>query len=500
MSDELAIDPARYLAGLQCERRLWLATRSAGIGARAASSAELEAWARTRRELRELAFGLFPAARRISEPDAGRAVARTRERLADPSLAVVAEAAFAADGAIARIDFVERLGARGFGLRQVRAALRTGEAALDELAFRYHVARAAGLEVASVEVVLLDADYVRGPGAPDPRALLRRVDVTGQVRFLAGDLEMRLAQQRSVLARERIPDTEPSPHCRRPDTCEFLARCTADKPPDWIGYLPALRANPFAELRARGIERIRDLEPDFSRTPAQRNARESLLRGTAFASGDLARRLSGFGPPADALDFEAILPEIPVFAGTRPFEVVPFQWSAWLAGADSEPAQAEFLADGRSDPRREFAESLLDAFAPRKLPILVYSGFESEVLGALSRAYPDLADGLERLQARLRDLLPVVRRSVYHPAFLGSFSLKRVAPALCPGFGFSDLPGIADGGAASRAWLSLARGELSPERGAGILRELREYCARDAMALTRLLAALRNLEPAHSDR
>ena len=500
MSDELAIDPARHLAGLQCERRLWLSAHSAGLGASTAAAAEIEAWARTRRELREIAFGLFPGARRVSEPDERRAVARTRELLADSSVAVVAAAVFAADGASARLDFVERLGERGFGLRQVRAALRPSEAALDELAFRYHVARGSGLEVASVEVVLLDADCVRGTGVPDPRSLLRRVDVTGQVRFLAGDLETRLEQQRSILAREQAPDTEPSPHCRRPDTCEFLAYCTADKAPDWIGYLPALRANPFAELRARGIERIRDLDPDFSRTPAQRNARESLLRGTAFVTGDLARRLSGFGPPADALDFEAFLPEIPVFAGTRPFEVIPFQWSAWLACGDSEPVQAEFLADGRSDPRREFAESLLKALAPRELPILVYSSFESEVLGALSRSFPDLAEGLERLRARLRDLLPVVRRSVYHPGFLGSFSLKRVAPALCPELTFSDLPGIADGGAASRAWLSLARGELSPERGAGILGELREYCARDALALARLLAVLRALEPAHSDR
>jgi hypothetical protein len=82
---------------------------------------------------------------------------------------------------------------------------------------------------------------------------------------------------------------------------------------------------------------------------------------------------------------------------------------------------------------------------------------------------------------------------VYHPAFLGSFSLKRVAPVLCPGFTFSDLPGIADGGAASRAWLALARSELEPERAAEVLAELGEYCARDSNALVRLLPALRAL-------
>jgi predicted RecB family nuclease len=317
--------------------------------------------------------------------------------------------------------------------------------------------------------------------------------VTRQVAYLAGDLEARLRAQRETLARREAPTVEPSPHCRRPETCEFLAHCTAAKRPDWIGYLPGLRAAPFAQLRAGGVESMADLPEDFSRTPAQRNARASAARGAAVVASDLVRRLEGFGPPADCLDFEAILPEVPVFPGTRPFEVVPFQWSAQLWQAGGELLHAEFLGDGRADPRRDFAENLLAAFAQRTLPILVYSGFESEVIGALGRGFADLSNELERLRARLRDLLPVVRRAVYHPAFLGSFSLKRVAPVLCPGFTFSDLPGIADGGAASRAWLALARSELAPARGAEVLAELREYCARDSSALARLLAALRAL-------
>ncbi|MGH9885834.1 MAG: DUF2779 domain-containing protein, partial [bacterium] len=129
----------------------------------------------------------------------------------------------------------------------------------------------------------------------------------------------------------------------------------------------------------------------------------------------------------------------------------------------------------------------------RDLPIAVYSDFESEVLSALARTFADLSSALERLRARLRDLLPVVRRGVYHPQFLGSFSLKRVAPALCAGFTFSDLPGVADGGAASRAWLALARGELSEARAREVLAELRAYCARDSLALARLLPELRSL-------
>ena len=493
MIDALAIDSSHHLEGLQCLRRLWLAARQPALGATSARAAERAARARTRRELCEIAAGLFPGAHVVAERDEGRAIARTRELLADPSVVAIRDAVFTADGATARVDFVERLAAGRFGLRAVRAALRPSETAFDDLAFEYHVARAAGVELASVEVVLLDGEYTRGALAPDPHALLRRSDVTRAVVRLANDLATRLREQRETLALPEAPSIEPSPHCRRPETCEFLAHCTANKGPDWIGYLPGLRVSPFDQLHADGIERMAELPEALLRTPAQRNARASLARGGVYAASDLVRRLEGFGPPADCLDFEAILPEIPVFPGTRPFKVVPFQWSAHLWQDGGELVHAEFLADGRTDPRRAFAESLLAELAPRKLPILVYSGFESEVIRALGHVFADLADELERLRARLRDLLPVLRRAVYHPAFLGSFALKRVAPVLCPGFTFSDLPGIADGGAASRAWLALARGELSREREVEVLAELREYCARDSSALACLLPALRAL-------
>ena len=40
---------------------------------------------------------------------------------------------------------------------------------------------------------------------------------------------------------------------------------------------------------------------------------------------------------------------------------------------------------------------------------------------------------------------PIVRGAVYFPEFQFSNSIKSVAPALCPGFGYADLEGVADG-------------------------------------------------------
>ena len=113
----------------------------------------------------------------------------------------------------------------------------------------------------------------------------------------------------------------------------------------------------------------------------------------------------------------------------------------------------EFLAEGGCDPRRQFAETLIEALAAFDGPILVYSAYEQTRLKELAGEFPDLSASLNALIARLVDLLPIVRAAVYFPEFQFSNSIKSVAPALCPGFGYDDLEGVADGAAASAAFL-----------------------------------------------
>jgi hypothetical protein len=91
----------------------------------------------------------------------------------------------------------------------------------------------------------------------------------------------------------------------------------------------------------------------------------------------------------------------------------------------------------------------------------------------------------------LADLLPIVRGAVYFPEFWFSNSIKSVAPALCPGFGYDDLEGVADGVAASAAFVQLASGSISKEVEAERLRAaLLAYCQRDTMAMVVVHRAL----------
>jgi hypothetical protein len=219
--------------------------------------------------------------------------------------------------------------------------------------------------------------------------------------------------------------------------------------------------------------------------------RAALRSGRAQLAPGLGEALRTSGPPAHYLDFETTNPAIPLYPGTRPYQVIPFQWSLHSDDGSAGLRHRELLAGGACDPRREFAETLIAALDGDDAPVLVYSGFEGTQLGQLESRFSDLAPALERIHARLFDLLPVVRRHLYHPGFAFSFSIKSVAPALAPGLDWSDLGAVAEGSAASAAFASLAAGRVPAGEQERLRTALRTYCARDTLALARVHAALR---------
>ncbi len=188
------------------------------------------------------------------------------------------------------------------------------------------------------------------------------------------------------------------------------------------------------------------------------------------------------------------MPPIPLYEGTRPYQTIPFQWSLHATDGEGVLHHREFLAEGDGDPRRRFAETLIETIATFDGPILVYSAYEKSRLKQLTGEFPDLSESLNALIARLVDLLPIVRGAIYFPEFHFSNSIKSVAPALCPYFGYDDLEGIADGATASAAFLQLASGYLTvPEEIDHLRAGLLAYCQRDTLAMVEVHLALARL-------
>ena len=165
---------------------------------------------------------------------------------------------------------------------------------------------------------------------------------------------------------------------------------------------------------------------------------------------------------------------MPIWAGTRPYQQVPFQWSCHVEHADGRLDHHDFLDASGADPRQECARQLADLMGGLGGCVLVYfQPFEEMRLRELARDLPHLATGIQRVIAKLRDLLPIVRAHYYHPDQQGSYSIKALLPTVVPELDYAALEEVRDGGGAQRAYLELIDATTEEGRRASLRSNLR---------------------------
>ena len=483
---------SRTMAGLQCLRRLWLLVHDPLLYEEPAPGSPVDIG----QDIGRKAHLLFPGGIEVTEEpwEHAQAVARTAALMADAGVPAIFEAAFEHDAIRVRVDVLERRPAGTWGLREVKSSTRLKDHYINDIALQAYVLRGAGVSLSSIELLHVNIAYIRGAGGIDWSEFFARRDVRDAVAAALIHLSDHLPAMRACLGATMPSEVEPGAQCGNPYRCEFWDRCTGHKPDDWVSYMPRLSQSQADGLKARGIETISAIPPDFPLTGRQAVIREAIATGQPFVAPDLKRLLRNFGPPACYLDFEAMMPPIPLYEGTRPYQTIPFQWSLHVLAGDGALHHREFLADGDGDPRRPFAETLIAALSGSDAPIIVYSAYEQTRLKELAASFPDLRHALTAIIARLVDLLPIVRNGTYFPEAGFSNSIKSVGPALCPDFTYEDLEDIADGATAAAAFLPFASGQLTlPEEVDRLRASLRVYCQRDTLAMVEVHRALMRL-------
>lgn len=480
----LRLTKSKYLAGLQCPKRLYLAVHRPELATPPDAAARAVLGRGT--EVGLLARRLWPGGVAV-EPHPGRpeaALARTAALLADPAVPAIFEGALASDGALVRVDILERMpDGRGWRLTEVKASSRVKEVHLDDIALQAHVVEGAGVPLAGVRLLYVNRDYVFDGRALDLNRYFVGRDVTGDVAPRRARAAEDLAAMREVLEAPAPPPVEPGAHCRTPYPCPFWDHCTRHKPPRWIFRLPG--AGRVAEkLAAEGATTIDEIPARAKLSPLQRRVRDRV----EWLGPGLAAALKQVRPPVHHLDFETVAPAVPRWPGTRPFQAIPVQWSDHIEAADGSLRREEYLCTEPKDPREEFAATLLDALGGEGT-ICVYSSYERLVLAGLAEAIPRLKPGLDRVIARLWDLYEVIRENYYHPAFEGALSIKAVLPSLVPGLDYGDLA-VGDGATAARLYERMVFEETDWVAKDEIRRALLDYCRRDALGLLELRKAL----------
>jgi hypothetical protein len=250
MSKSVYLTKSRYAAGLQCLLRLWLKAYEP-VDQEEPESGSVE---NVGLEIGRMAHCLFPGGMLVEEApwEHAKAVTRTATLMADPAVPAIFQAAFEHSSVRIRVDVLERLPRRYWGLREVKSSGEIKEHYYDDVAVQVHVLQSASVRVSSIEILHVSKKYVRGQGGISWPKFFRRVDVKAQVKRRLAGIEARLKEQLACVSHTQAPKVEPEAHCHVPYSCEYWERCTASKPPDWVFHMPHLSGG-----AARGIESAR---------------------------------------------------------------------------------------------------------------------------------------------------------------------------------------------------------------------------------------------------
>lgn len=481
---------SRYMTGLGCPRLLWLQLHTPAEYEDPVPGSPQATGIIVGEKARELYDGGVLVDHKPWEHD--QAVSKTQTLMNDKSVPAIFEATFEFDNVRIRADILERLPRNRWAVYEVKASKEPKAEHIDDLAVQAHVLRNCGLKINRIGEIHLNGDYTRGASGLNWKRMFLMTDVSDEVEEIIADVPANISALQSVIKKRKEPDIPPGLQCTK--ECGFIDHCTAAKPEDWIKWLPRISEKKFDELSALGCESISDIPEDFPLTNNQTMIWSVLASNEDHVSPDLAKALRNYGPPTYYLDFEAMNPGIPLYEGTSPYQVIPFQWSLRKLDKNGNLKHWEFLAHGRDDPRRECAETLIRAVGKSRLPIQMYSTYESTTIGRLKAACPDLSKELDAIDNRLIDLKTLPSAYTYLRAYNFSLSIKNVAPALSPGFGYGDLEGVADGSSASETFERIVTGEFMDGENEATLRQgLLKYCERDTLAMVEVHRGLKDL-------
>ena len=484
------LSKSRFLAGLQCLKRLYLEChhRELADPMEAGRQAIFDAGT----AVGELARQRFPNGTLIEEQyfEHSQAVRSTQALLSDDSVPTLYEPAFTFRGVRTRVDVLVRSGGQEFDLVEVKSTTSAKDEHIPDVAIQMYAVEGSGISIRRAYLMHINNTYVYQGRDHDPDRLFSLRDVTDEARaYAAEEMPNYLAQMWESLQLAETLDIETGRHCTTPYPCPFFGHCHRDEPEHPIRELPGLREAGYERLKASGIRDIGSIPPDFpGLSGVQRRARDSVVTGWPFVGPDLASRLGEISFPASFLDFETLSPAVPIYVGTRPYQTIPFQWSLHVRDSNGGLRHSSFLDDGSGDPRERFITGLLAAI-PSQGPIVTYSSYEETVMKGLAQEFPQYESRLLALCERVVDLLRLIRGNYYHPEFHGSFSIKSVLPALVPGLAYDDLE-IPEGLAATAAYARLIAGGTPQSDGAKIREALLAYCERDTEAMVRVFEAL----------
>ena len=490
------LSKSKIIAFRQCPKRLWLEVHRQDLKDDSASEIAFAIG----NQVGEVAQSIYDLNQdgyliEIDKLGWGEAFEKSTTWLANEE-APLFEAALKIPGALALADVMlpdTNGDQKGWRMIEVKSSTEVKDYHRDDIAIQTYIAQQSGVPLTSVALAHIDNTFVY-PGEGNYQGLLKEVDLTSEAKERTDEVATWFKEAHAVIEQPQEPVVEPGAQCHQPFPCSFCAHCIPEKKQSDYPLTSFYRLSSHRrdELEADGHEDIRKV-PAAGLSEINLRIQEQTVKDEAYfdqegAAADLAQ----FPGTARFLDFETIVFGVPVWAGTRPYQQLPFQFSLHCLNDSGEIQHHDFLDLTGNDPRPGFATALIEHCGIEG-PIFAYNApFEKRIIRDLVENYPAQATALQAIHDRVEDLLPIARKRYYHPSQHGSWSLKAVLPAICPELSYSVLEEVQDGLKAQQAFLEAIEPNTTPIRRNQINEQLLKYCELDTFALVRMWQTFSN--------
>lgn len=389
------LSKSRVLAALQCPKSLYLKVNKP--------------------ELQQLDMHVIEAGNRVGEiarqiiagengvlvghdQELHKAIKQTAELVAAGDRPIY-EATFIHEGVLVRVDLlipsddgwklieVKSSGKKSFEKSNTSSKHKN---LIADCAIQVWVLKGCGIPLKSISLALIDNDWAY-PGGGNYDGLLTLKDVGGEVEGIIDQVPNWLIHARTALANDE-PKAKVGTRCSNPYTCGFWDQCwpvNEEFPVMALGG-PSL----VAPLVNKGILDVRQASRDWFDSirgvKAQQKAKRVWMctqAGKLRVDSEIKEWISSLGFPRYYLDFETVSPAVPLWAGYRPYETIPFQYSIHVEDEHGQVTPKEFLDLSGDDPSRQLAERMVHDLGEDG-PVLSYSSYELRIINWLIKSTP----------------------------------------------------------------------------------------------------------------
>jgi hypothetical protein len=528
----VSLSKSRYCKAIQCPKILWLDEhKSEARDDTVLNQTVLDTGSR----VGDLAMGYYGEYTEVPYSEDKSLMLAETSRLLEAKTPVICEASFSYEGNFCSVDIL-RVFNNGVEIIEVKSSTSIAPIYYHDMAFQYYVLASCGLNVQKISLMHINNQYER-QGKLDLNRFFTLNDCTDTIRSMQKEIAANIGLFKQAAAGEDEPKKEIGEHCFDPYECVYRSYCWRHIPQNSVFDISGhgLRFDRKLALYQKGVVTFEQLLASGEelnslarlQVETQVHSKPPIIDKKAIRAF-----LDTLTWPLYFLDFESFQEAVPPYNGLRPYMQIPFQYSLHIQQEKGGPLEhKEFLVMSGIDPRRALAERLcndipqnacvlaynmgfekgrikeLAAYLNRQAdeirsatpsgftPVAVSGGYDKGTIKDLPSLSSDVAAHLMNIHDHIQDLMqPFQSRAYYSKELCGSYSSKKVLPALCPNdseLDYHSLELVHNGTDAQAAYAELSG--KSPDEQQSIKTALLAYCRLDTLAMVKILEKLQEL-------